>query len=112
MNEQQCDSEYEGKQRQREYAMRPAAPPLEVRCRTGEICESVYVRKIGAEDERGRAKCGPPGEAAPRQRSPNQGVTERVYSSLASNSIFTLPSRAPDTGHPFLAASAALPNAD
>jgi hypothetical protein len=90
----------------------PAAPPLEVGCRAGEICEGIYVRQVGADDERCSTECGPPGEAAPRECGPNQGMTERVYSSLASISIFTLPSRAPDTGHPFLAASAALANAD
>ena len=92
--------------------MGPAAPPLEVGGRAGEICEGIYVRKIGAGDECGGAECRPLCEAAPRQRGTNQSMTERIYSSLASISIFTLPASAPDTGHPFLAASAALANAD
>ena len=66
MNEQKCDGEDQGQRRQREDAVSPAAPPLEVNRRTGEICESIYIRKIGADDERSRAKGGPPGEAAPR----------------------------------------------
>ena len=90
--------------------MSPAAPPLEVGGRAGEICEGIYVREVGADNKRGGAKCRPLREAAPRQRGTNQGMTERIYSSLASISICTLPSRAPDTGHPFLAASAALAN--
>ena len=92
--------------------MGPAPPPLEVGGGVGEICEGIDVREIGADDERGGAECRPLCEAAPRQRGTNQSVTERVYSSLASISTFTLPSSAPDTGHPFLAASAALANAD
>ena len=112
MNEQEYDGQDDGEQRQRENSVRPAAPPLEVSGRAGEISESIYVRKVGADDKRRRAKGGSPGEAAPRQRGPDQGMTERVYSSLASISIFTLPSRAPDTGQPFLAASAARAKAD
>ena len=108
MNEQECEGEDERKQCQCEHAVGPAAPPLEVGGGAGEICNDIYVREIGADDERGAAKCRPPGEAAPRQRSTDQGMTERVYSSLASISICTLPASAPDTGHPFLAASAAL----
>jgi hypothetical protein len=92
--------------------MGPAAPPLEVGGRIGEVCEGIYVREIGADDERGGAECRPLCEAAPRQRGTNESMAERVYSSLASISILTLPSSAPDTGHPFLAASAALANAD
>ena len=92
--------------------MGPAAPPFEVGGGAGEVCEGIDVGKIGANYERGGAQCRPPGEAAPRQGGTNQGMTERVYSSLASISIFTLPSSAPETGHPFLAASAALANAD
>jgi hypothetical protein len=112
VNEQECEGEYERKQHQREHAVGPAAPPLEVGGGAGEVCEGVYVGEIGADDQRRGTKCRPPGEAAPRQSGTNQGVTERVYSSLASISIFTLPSSAPETGHPFLAASAALANAD
>ena len=112
MNEQECDGEYGGKHHQRKHAVGPAPPPLEVGGGAGEICEGIYVREVGTDDERGGAKCRPPCEAAPRQRGPNKGMTERVYSSLASISIFTLPSSAPDTGHPFFAASAALANPD
>ena len=92
--------------------MGPAAPPLQVGDRVAEICEGIYVREISADDERGGAECRPLCEAAPRQRGTNKSMAERVYSSLASISILTLPSSAPDTGHPFLAASAALANAD
>jgi hypothetical protein len=66
----------------------PAAPPLEVGGRVGEIREGIYVREIGADDERGGAECRPLREAASGQRCADQGVTERVYSSLAS--VFTL----------------------
>jgi hypothetical protein len=112
VNQQECDGEYQGKQHQRENAVGPAAPPFEISGRAGEICQSIYIREIGAHDERGGPKRRPPGEAAPRQRGTNQGMTERVYSSLASISIFTLPSSAPETGHPLFAASAALTNPD
>jgi len=69
-------------------------------------------RSTGTEDQRSGTKCRPPGKPAPSQRGTDQGMTERVYSSLASISIFTFPSSAPETGHPFLASSAALANAD
>jgi hypothetical protein len=57
MNEQEYDGEHEGKQREREHAVGPAAPPLEVGGGTGEICEGINVREIGANDERGGAEC-------------------------------------------------------
>ena len=85
MNEQECDGEYDRKHHQRKHAVGPAPPPFEVRGGARKICEGVYVREIGAGDERGGAKCRPLGEAAPRQRGTNQGMTERVYSRIPGN---------------------------
>ena len=51
--------------------MGPAAPPLEIGGGAGEVCEGIYVREIGADDEGGGAECRPLSEAAPRQRGTN-----------------------------------------
>ena len=91
--------------------MGPATAEGEVGGGAAEIGDGVDVGKVGADDQCGSAQRGAPAEPAAGQAGADEGVADRVYASLASSSSCTLPLSAPDTGHPSLAASAALANA-
>ncbi len=70
--------------------------------------QDVEVGEIRPDDQRRGAERRPTAQATPSQSGAGEGVANRIYSSLASISSSTLPWSAPDTGHPFLAPSAAL----
>ena len=91
--------------------MGPAAAESEIRAWTPEIREHIHVGEIGPDQQRGRAEGGPPGQSAPGEPGADQRVADRIYASLASSSMGTLPLSACETGQPSFAASAALANA-
>lgn len=108
MKQQKKTGEEKGQHDQGENAVAPAAAPLQVGCRPGEVSDRVYVGEVSPDDQGAGAECGAFAEAGPRERSPGKRVADGVYSSLASISSWTFPCSAPETGQPFFAASAAL----
>ncbi len=95
---------------QRGDSVGPAAPEREIGGGPVEVGEDVDVGQVGADEERRGSQGGALPEAAPRQRGADQRMADRVYASLASNSIGTLPLSACDTGQPSFAFSAAALN--
>lgn len=110
MKEQQRAREQEREHCEGKNAVAPPAAPFQVGRGPGEISEHVQIREVGPDNQGSGAEGGPFSEAAPGQSGADQSVADRVYSSLASISICTFPCNAPETGHPFLADSAALAN--
>ncbi len=88
----------------------PTAPELQIGGRAIQIRQNIQIGKIGADDQSGGAERCSPAQAAPGERGAGKRVADRVYSSLASRSIWTLPCSAVETGQPRLASSAALAN--
>ena len=107
VNEQQKAGEQQRQEEKRQDTMSPAPPPGEVRLGLSEVRHDVDVREVGPHDQRCGPECGPTSQATARERDADQSVADRIYSSLASMSSWTFPCRAPETGQPFLAASAA-----
>ena len=71
--------------------MAPAPAPLQVRGGTGEVCQDIDIREVGPDDEGSGAERASPAQAGPGERGAYEGVADRVYSSLASISIWTFP---------------------
>jgi hypothetical protein len=88
--------------------MGPASPPLQIGSWSVQVGKNIDVGKIGANDQSGGAERRSPAQSAPGERGAGERVADRVYSSLASRSICTLPCKAVETGQPRLASSAAL----
>ena len=101
----------EREHRQRQDAVSPAAAEGQIRGRPVERGDDVEVGQVGADEQRRGAQGGAPAQPAPGQSGADQRMADRIYASLASSSICTFPLSAPETGHPSLAASAALLNA-
>lgn len=87
--------------------MGPATAESEIRGGTVEVGESVDVGKVGADEKRGGAQGRALPETGARQTGADQGVADRIYASLASSSICTLPFSACETGQPSFAFCAA-----
>ena len=87
-------------------------PRRNARSRRGPVGvgEDVDVGQVGADEQRRGAEGGALPETAARQRGADQRVADRIYASLASSSICTLPLSACETGQPSLAFSAAASN--
>lgn len=108
MQPQQCRREEEREQNERQHPVGPAPAPLQIGSGAREVGDDIEVGKVGADDQGRGAQCRSLPQAGPRKSGAGQRMTDGVYSSLASMSIWTFPCSAPDTGQPFLAASAAL----
>jgi hypothetical protein len=92
--------------------MGPASAPGEIGVGAAEVSQYVDIGEVGTNDECRRAESRSIPQAAAGERDPDKGMADRIYSSLASISSWTLPCNAPETGQPFLAASAALAKPD
>ena len=102
--------EHEGQYDERRESRGSSRAGSEIGLRPAGVREDVDVGQVGA-DEQGRgAEARAPPDTGARQRGADQGVADRVYASLASSSICTLPLRACETGQPSLAFCAAASN--
>jgi hypothetical protein len=110
VDQYQRECEQNRKNKEREEAVTPSPSPFQISQGAAQHGNNIEVGEVGADDQRGGSPCRATAEAGLGECRAEKGMTERVYSSLASSSSCTLPWSAVDTGHPFLAASAALAN--
>ena len=99
IKEQKEASKQERQNAERENSVTPPPAPFQVGRRAGEVGQCIDIRKIRPNDQGGGAERGPFAQSAPRESRAYERMADRVYSSLASMSTWTLP---------FLAASAAF----